>query len=199
MGIHPDWVHNLKENVPDAFTPKPAFDPKLAVIDGMPLLMAGGHIEEWEHLVIRNFFYPIIKYYKMGCRVVTLSFDDYQYVSRAKSITQANRDKQKTNTNCDERQHLECKVPHDFNEKLRNRTYKRMVIDCIVASLPAMIESSLPGGKSFIIDYLDCPIRYFINTTTKKLEKEFMQMPPVRSEHHFFDNRPIMMSFFMIV
>jgi hypothetical protein len=181
MGIHADWVYTLKEHVPDAFTEKPAFDPKVAVLDGMPLLMAGGHIEEWEHLVTRNFFYPVKKYYAMGCRVVVLSFDDYSKVSRAKSITQANRDKQKPNSNFDERQHLECKVPHDFNEKLRNRTYKRMVIDCVVASLPRMIESSLRDGKSFIIDYLECPIRYFINTDTKKLDKEYMQMPPVRS------------------
>jgi hypothetical protein len=69
-----------------------------------------------------------------------LAFDDYKYVSSAKSITQANRTKKAAVFQFDERQYLEPKVPKDFNDKLRNRVYKRKVIDCIVASLPKMLD-----------------------------------------------------------
>ena len=61
-------------------------------------------------------------------------------VSNAKSITQANRSKKVAEFKMDDRQHLEPRVPHDFNDRLRNRAYKRMVIDCIIASLPKMLN-----------------------------------------------------------
>lgn len=35
------------------------------------------------------------------------------------------------------------------------------------------------GGKSFIIDYVECPVRFFFNEETNKLDKEFLQMPPM--------------------
>jgi hypothetical protein len=80
------------------------------VLDGMPLLMAGGHIEEWEQLATRNFFYAIRRYYEAGVKVVVLAFDDYKFVSTAKSITQANRSKKVAPFHVDEREYLEPKV-----------------------------------------------------------------------------------------
>jgi hypothetical protein len=120
-------------------------------------------------------------------------------VSTAKSITQANRSKKVAAFKMDDRQHLEPKVPTDYNERLRNRTYKRMVIDCIIASLLKMLDlkvcifvilhwmnfcdltciSHLQGGRSFIVDYVDCPERFFFNEETQKLDREYMQLPPV--------------------
>jgi hypothetical protein len=93
---------------------------------------------------------PIKRYYdpfvpeggrkKVGVEVVVLAFDDYKYVSNAKSITQANRSKKVAEFKVDDRQHLEPRVPKDYNDRLRNRAYKRMVIDCIIASLPKMLN-----------------------------------------------------------
>jgi hypothetical protein len=113
--------------------------------------------QEWDHLVTRNFLNPIKRYYDpwtppggkkaVGVDVVVLAFDDYKYVSNAKAITQANRSKHVPKFKLDDRQHLEPKVPHNYNERLRNRAYKRMVIDCIVASIPKMLNlkvSSVP-------------------------------------------------------
>ena len=113
--------------------------------------------QEWDHLVTRNFLNPIKRYYDpwtppgskkaVGVDVVVLAFDDYKYVSNAKAITQANRSKHVAEFKLDDRQHLEPKVPHNYNERLRNRAYKRMVIDCIVASIPKMLDlkvSSVP-------------------------------------------------------
>jgi hypothetical protein len=140
MTIDSGWVRCLKGQAPDAFTPACQFQAKCAILDGMPMLMAGGHVEEWRDLVTRNFFYTIRRYYEQGINVVVLAFDDYLYVSNAKSITQANRSKKVAPFSFDERQHLEPRVPHDYNDRLRNRTYKRKVIDCIVSSLPKMLD-----------------------------------------------------------
>jgi hypothetical protein len=178
MTIDSGWVRVLKDEAPAAFTQKCPFDAMCAVLDGMPLLMAGGHVEEWDQLVTRNFFYAIKRYFDSGVKVVVLAFDDYKYVSNAKSITQANRSKKVAPFSFDERQYLEPKVPIDFNDKLRNRAYKRKVIDCIVASLPKMFD--LRYSRSFIVDYVDCPVRYFYNEDTQKLDMEYMQLPPVR-------------------
>lgn len=59
---------------------------------------------------------------------MVLAFDDYQYVSSAKSITQANRSKKVAAFEFDQRQDLTPRVPIDFNDLLRNRVYKRKVI-----------------------------------------------------------------------
>jgi hypothetical protein len=177
MTIDSGWVKVCKDEVPAAFTKRCQFSAKCAVLDGMPMLMAGGHIERWEDLVTRNFYFPIRRYFSEGVKVVVLAFDDYHYVSSAKSITQANRSKKAAPFQFDERQHLEPMVPKDFNERLRNRVYKRRVIDCIVASIPKMLD--LQHGRSFIIDYVDCPVRYFYNQETAKLDMEYMQLPPV--------------------
>lgn len=56
MTIDSKWLKVLKEEAPDAFKGSCQFQPKCAVLDGMPLLMAGGHIEEWDHLVTRWVF-----------------------------------------------------------------------------------------------------------------------------------------------
>jgi hypothetical protein len=52
-----------------------------------------------------------------------------------------------------------------------------MVIDYIVATLPRMLD--LKHGRSFIIDYVECPVRYFYNQDTLKLDMEYMQLPPM--------------------
>jgi hypothetical protein len=143
--------------------------------------------QEWNDLVTRNFFFAVRRYFEPaadsvgnrvnGVDVVVLGFDDYRYVSSAKSITQANRSKKAAEFHFDDRQLLEPRVPADYNERLRNRAYKRAVIDYIINSLPGMLN--LNGGRSLIIDYVDCPVRFFLNQDTGKLDKEYMQLPPM--------------------
>jgi hypothetical protein len=45
MTIDSRWLRVLKEVAPGAFKSKCQFVPKCAVLDGMPLMMAGGHIQ----------------------------------------------------------------------------------------------------------------------------------------------------------
>ena len=134
--------------------------------------------QEWDHLITRNFFFPIKRYFDppadtrgnkpTGVKVVVLAFDDYKYVSSAKSITQANRSKKVAEFKFDERQYLEPRVPVDYNDRLRNRDYKRRVIDCIINNLPKMLN--LKGGRSFIVDYVDCPVRFFFNEVCRSFK-----------------------------
>jgi hypothetical protein len=52
------------------------------------------------------------------------------------------------------------------------------VIDFIVHSLPKMLDLKT-GDRTFIVDYVDCPVRYFHDTDTNKMAIEYMQLPPV--------------------
>jgi hypothetical protein len=145
MTIDSGWVRVLKEEAPNSFTAKCPFLAKCAVLDGMPLLMVGAHVEEWDQLVTRNFFYAIKRYYDSGVKVVVLAFDDYKYVSSAKSITQANRSKKVAEFHFDERQDLQPRVPVDFNNLLRNRVYKRKV--CLFSMIST---TNYPGHFQFL-------------------------------------------------
>jgi hypothetical protein len=56
MTIDSGWVRVLKEEAPASFTNRCPFQAKCAVLDGMPLLMVGAHVEEWDQLVTRCVF-----------------------------------------------------------------------------------------------------------------------------------------------
>lgn len=90
MTIDSGWVRIFKQQVPTAFTQLCPFRPKVAYIDGMPLLMvAEGRVSKWNDYVRSNFVSCIMRFYKqLGCEVVVLAFDEYDHVPRAKSITQ---------------------------------------------------------------------------------------------------------------
>lgn len=136
MTIDSDWVEVMKGECPEAFTPEPPIRPRAVYIDGMPLLMAGPQTRMWDDLVKRNFAFPIMRYYRMGASTVVLAFDDYRHVPAAKSITQANRSKGKAPFVFGDGQNLESVIPEGYNDRLRNRVYKRRVIDLIVEMLP---------------------------------------------------------------
>ena len=60
MTIDSKWLKVLKEEAPEAFKSKCQFTPKCAVLDGMPLLMAGGHIEVCRITVESQLFIPLM-------------------------------------------------------------------------------------------------------------------------------------------
>lgn len=69
-------------------------------------------------------------------------------------------------------------MPADYNERLRNRCYKRKVIDLIAETVIDSIK--LGEGQKLIIDYVDCPVKFQLDPSTKKPKHEFMtDIPPM--------------------
>lgn len=92
MTIDSGWVRVMKEEVPEAFRSSYPFkggSPKVAYIDGMPLLMISErNVQCWDDLLRNNFARHIQRYFRLGCRAVVLAFDDYDRVPMSKAITQ---------------------------------------------------------------------------------------------------------------
>jgi hypothetical protein len=90
MTIDSGWVRVLKEECPDAFQPTYPFQnvagsPKVAYIDGMPLLMISEKtVHSWDDLLKFNYARHIARYFRLGCQAVVLAFDDYERVPMAK-------------------------------------------------------------------------------------------------------------------
>jgi hypothetical protein len=163
MTIDSGWVQIFKKEVPSAFVQMCPFRPKVAYIDGMPLLMvAEGRVSRWNDYVRSNFVQCILRMFRLGCEAVVLAFDEYDYVPRAKSITQANRTKAKASYEFGEGCLLPPTMPDKFNDKLANRVFKRRVIDMICNSVVQHISHMDASSKdrAFIIDYSNCPIRF---------------------------------------
>lgn len=90
MTIDSSWLRVFKEEAPAAFSPTCPFTPKVAYIDGMPLLMTAENRHlQWKDYVRSNFALCVLRFFKMGCEAVVLAFDEYDHVPLAKSITQA--------------------------------------------------------------------------------------------------------------
>lgn len=90
MTIDSSWLRVFKEHAPHAFTPHCPFRPKVAYIDGMPLLMVAENraSAQWGDYVRNNFAMCVLRLFRLGCDVVVLAFDEYDHVPQAKSITQ---------------------------------------------------------------------------------------------------------------
>jgi hypothetical protein len=176
MTINSGWVGVMKQENPAAFTAVIPFKPNVVYLDGMPLLMAGGHTRKWSDLVSFNFCMGIQRFFRLGAKVVVLAFDDYKYVPVAKSITQANRSKHKAVFEFNERQHLETVMPLDYNDRLSNRMYKRRVIDLIVETVADKLN--LRPEHTLIIDYVDCPVAFKKDINNKIVHEYLTDIPP---------------------
>jgi len=177
MTIHSQWLAVFKKLSPESFSKVNQFQPKSCFVDGMPSLMVSSHVSEWKDIVHRNFGFAVNKYFKMGCQNVVIGFDHYDYVSSGKSITQHNRAKKVAPFEFGAGESLPTFVPRDYNEKIRNRAFKRAVIDYIATHLPRVVH--LEKGKSLIIDYVHAPVRYFLDPDTGVLQHEYMGLPPM--------------------
>jgi hypothetical protein len=125
---------------------------KLTYIDIMPLLMVGPHVNSWP--IFLNKFRSLIVRFLGICDKVVLGVDCYDLVSEAKGITQANRAKIAVPV-VFEGHSLPSVFPSNFNDMIRNRCFKALVIEAICDFLPTNI--GLEGNKALIIDYKGCP------------------------------------------
>jgi len=183
MTIHNLWPKIFKGGVPSAFPPE--FQGvrwrllTVVCIDGMPCLMAGSHVQSWDDLADRNFLSLIQRYYRLGASTVVLQFDDYTYCASAKGITQANRNKIVTTPFEFDEFQLLVRVPpppQDYNRQLRNRVYKRRVIQYLIHHLTSMI--GLKTGQS-LVDHDTRPIRFSRGWDAgAPLQQEELDMPP---------------------
>lgn len=178
MTIHRDWVGVMKAECPEAFTPHPPLRPRVAFIDGMPSLMKGASVCRWHDLIGASFMMPVKRFFGMGAHTVVLGFDVYSLVPSAKSITQDNRTKKVPTTDFDERDQLPPVIPVNYNDCIRNRAFKRRVVQLIVETLPDML--ALDAGQALIIDYENCPVQFRRSAPGGKLEQVFMvDVPPL--------------------
>jgi len=139
MTIHRDWIGIMKEECPQAFTKDAPFRANVVFIDGMPLLMKSQYVTKWSELVKFNFARHVKRFLGMGASVVVLGFDVYKFVPLAKSITQYNRSKKAVACDFGERTQLPTVVPVEYNDFMRNRSFKRRVIELVVETLPDLI------------------------------------------------------------
>jgi hypothetical protein len=153
----------MKEEAPEAFQSTYPFkgSPRVAYIDGMPLLMTcERNVKSWDDLLRFNYARQVSRYFQLGCHAVVLAFDDYERVPAAKAITQANRVKKKAAYEFGEGQQLPPTMPHQYNEKLSNRIFKRRVIDMVCNRLVehVRVSASERYTRQLVIDYTGCPI-----------------------------------------
>ena len=178
MTIQRQWVEIMKTECPSAFTQVPPFRPKVAFIDGMPLLMVSERTKTWDQLVRNNFASACKRFMGIGADTVVLAFDVYQYVPNAKAITQMNRSKRCKDFEFSDASQLPTCIPLDYNDKMRNRAFKRRVIQLIIENIPAFVDFKV--SSRLIIDYESCPIMYSLDPTTNKPVQSFMtQVPPM--------------------
>jgi hypothetical protein len=177
MTIAGPWSGVCKNECPDAFTEKlpPQAKTRVGYIDGMPALMMGKHCNSWASVVGR--FSSIVKKMFLTCNHVVLAFDCYDLVSEAKGITQSNRAKVSVPVVFNEGDQLPSIYPMNYNDLIRNRTFKALVIEKICDDLADMV--GLEGSKRLIIDYKGCPVMFRRVTTLHSLvgPVEMVEMP----------------------
>lgn len=190
MTIDSGWVGVFKEEVPEAFRSTYPFQgtPKVAYIDGMPLLMISEKsVKSWDDLLRNNYARHIMRFFRLGCSAVVLAFDDYDRVPASKAITQANRSKKKAPYEFGEGSQLPITIPQGFNEKLSNRIFKRRVIDMVCNRVVEHVTVGSGAGDAYqrtlVIDYTGCPIMFQAPPRASKfnhLEPQFMaDVPPM--------------------
>ena len=183
MTINSEWVALMKDEARGAFTKGVPFTPKVAYIDGMPLLMVSDTLRKWDDLVRFCFAIPVQRFFTMGAKTVVLAFDDYKYVPQAKAITQASRAKAKGQVEFGENEQLESVIPFDYGVKICNRAYKMRVIHLIIECITAHIRLDVTKGQRLIIDYTDCPILYEPADISHSAAAT-SAVPPTHHHHH---------------
>lgn len=181
MTIQGAWVEAMKEECPEAFSKTVPFIPNVAFLDGMIMLMKADTVTRWRELIDRNFVSSVKAFFRLGAAVVVLGFDDYTYVSKAKSITQHNRSKKAVAIDFTSDTQLPAAIPVDYSSCMRNREFKLRVMQLIVETLPGLLD--LQMGQTFIVDYRSCPIQFKYNVVTKKVRYSLKILTPWSSGH----------------
>ena len=89
MTIDSSWLCAFKEELPHAFTPKRGASVPAVFVDGQIKLMQAPQTtpQTWDEFIYRQFTRHLLDFFGQG-NVVILAFDNYEFVPRAKSMTQ---------------------------------------------------------------------------------------------------------------
>ena len=172
MGINSEWVKLWKQEVPQAFSNNPNPNKiKAGFIDGQIQLMKSKNVVSWDQFVLYQFVIPLKKLLvERKAEVAVLAFDNYNYVPKAKGMTQAKRSKQLAPFEFHEREQLPPTIPEYWDRAIRSRTFKTRVIQLVIERLPLLMR--LTESQTLIIDYDGPPTIY---GGPKKLMGEEMQ------------------------
>lgn len=161
MTIERQWIEIMKMEVPEAFTDEMPFEAEVGFIDAQIKLMAMPHEATWEVFLAKQFLLPVNQMFASGARTVILAFDDYQYVPRAKAITQAKRRAHLVPYDFTENQDIPEAPPLPWDAAMANRAFKAKVVAFIIEKLP-MLLYDIPRGKELIIDWRGPTLQHWV-------------------------------------
>lgn len=166
MGIHSEWVSIMKGEASEAFipslSPSSEYNVKGSFIDGQIQLMKADGIRTWDQFFQVQYANPIVKFFKEGPEdmVVVLAFDNYNFVPKAKSMTQARRKVNIEPLKFEECDTLPQILPLQWDCAMCNRVFKTKVIWRICEVIPHLVSGSMHGAQKLIIDFMGQPQEY---------------------------------------
>jgi len=160
MGINTEWVKIWKQTVPQAFLNNPdQHRTKAGFVDGQIQLMKSKNVVSWDQFVLFQFVMPLRKIFvERKAEFAVLAFDNYEFVPKAKGMTQAKRSKQLPAFEFHEREQLPPTIPEYWDRAIRSRAFKKRVIQLVIERLPSMMR--LTENQTLIIDYDGPPTMY---------------------------------------
>ena len=183
MTIDSTWLTAFKEELPHAFTRKAPFQPAAVFVDGQIRLMQGPQREPqtWDDFIYRQFARHLLGFYET-CDVVILAFDNYEYVPKAKCMTQAKRRRNIPILPFAPHAELPAMVPEGehWSQCIANRTFKTRVIDLVLLRLPALLLQGRPKRR-LIVDYQQ-PAEYAFDAQASLVRREIIQELPAMGE-----------------
>lgn len=185
MGINTEWVKIWKQAVPHAFLNNPdQYKTRAGFIDGQIQLMKSKNVVSWDQFVLYQFVMPLKKIFlERKAEIAVLAFDNYEYVPKAKGMTQAKRSKQLPPFEFHEREQLPVVIPEYWDRAIRSRAFKKRVIQLVLERLPSMMR--LTESQTLIIDYDGPPTMY--GGPQKLIGQEMQGFDPIgESDLKFF-------------
>ena len=155
MTIERQWFDIMKTEVPDAFqdqlTDAQKEEPKAAFIDGQIKLMGMVAENEWEPFLLKQFVQPLLSMMELNAKTIVLAFDDYEYVPRAKFMTQAKRRKNLDPYAYTAESAFPSSPPVPWDSAMSNRLFKAAVIQWIIDEIRQKLI--IPSGVTVIVDW----------------------------------------------
>jgi uncharacterized RDD family membrane protein YckC len=183
MTIDSTWLCAFKEELPHAFTQKNPFRATAVFVDGQIKLMQGspGEPLTWDDFIYRQFVRHLAKFFD-ACDVVILAFDNYEFVPRAKCMTQAKRRKNIPVLPFSTTSELPCMVPEGerWTQSIANRVFKTRVIDLVLLRLPMLLLRNRPDRR-LIVDYQQ-PVEFRFDTGNNLIRAEVIEELPAMGE-----------------
>lgn len=99
---------------------------------------------------------------------MVLGFDDYTYVPKSKTMTQAKRNKKVPDVKFSEKDKLPANMPEDWEAAMRNRTFKVKVIQRILAEMKTRVLEKI--RNTLILDFANRPTVLFSGASTADRE-----------------------------